>query len=109
VRQRKRVNALMGIFYVTAKAVTHKAKEPAPRIPSRRGQRAGCPSCLTTSRRYDGQGEGGVVVVHNGADAPDQNELREILWNIGQLLWIWDFYSGHLWALEHISASSVSN
>ena len=49
------------------------------------------------------------AIVHNGADAPDQNELREILWNIGQLLWIWDFYSGHLWALEHISASSVSN
>jgi hypothetical protein len=43
----------------------------------------------------------------NGADAPDQDELREILWNIGQLLWIWDFYSGHIWALEHLTATSV--
>jgi hypothetical protein len=47
------------------------------------------------------------AVVHNGADAPDQDELREILWNIGQLLWIWDFYSGHIWALEHLTATSV--
>jgi hypothetical protein len=47
------------------------------------------------------------AVVHNGADAPDQDELHEILWNIGQLLWIWDFYSGHVWALEHLTANSV--
>jgi hypothetical protein len=47
-------------------------------------------------------------VVHNGADAPDQDQLREILTNIGQLLWIWDFYAGHAWALEHLSANSVS-
>jgi hypothetical protein len=39
-------------------------------------------------------------VVHNGADAPDQDQLREILTNIGRLLWIWDFYAGHAWALE---------
>jgi hypothetical protein len=47
-------------------------------------------------------------VVHNGADAPGPDELREILRNIGQLLWIWDFYSGHVWALEHLSGESVS-
>jgi hypothetical protein len=48
------------------------------------------------------------AVVHNGASAPDPDDLREILRNISQLLWIWDFYSGHVWALEHISQNSVS-
>jgi hypothetical protein len=47
-------------------------------------------------------------VVHKGAAAPGPDELRDILWNIGQLLWIWDFYSGHAWALEHLSPNSVS-
>ncbi len=47
-------------------------------------------------------------VVHNGADAPSPDELRNILWNISQLLWVWDFYAGHAWALEHLSANSVS-
>jgi hypothetical protein len=47
-------------------------------------------------------------VVHNGGAAPIPSELREILWNIGQLLWIWDFYLGHVWALEHLSANSVA-
>ena len=47
-------------------------------------------------------------VVHNGAAAPDPDELRDILWNISQLLWIWNFYSGHVWALEHVSENSVS-
>jgi hypothetical protein len=47
-------------------------------------------------------------VVHNGAAAPNPDDLREILRNIGQLLWIWDFYSGHVWALEHLSENSVS-
>lgn len=46
-------------------------------------------------------------VVHNGAAAPGPDELRDILWNISQLLWIWNFYSGHVWALEHVSANSV--
>jgi hypothetical protein len=46
-------------------------------------------------------------VVHNGAAAPDRDQLRDILWNISQLLWIWDFYAGHAWALEHLSANSV--
>jgi len=35
-------NASVGIFCVTGKAVTYKAREPAPRSPSGRGQRAGC-------------------------------------------------------------------
>src|ERR1700682_1880760 len=47
-------------------------------------------------------------VVHGGAAAPGPDELRDILWNISQLLWIWDFYSGHVWALEHLNANSVS-
>jgi hypothetical protein len=47
-------------------------------------------------------------VVHNGSAAPNPDDLREILRNIGQLLWIWDFYSGHVWAVEHLSANSVS-
>jgi hypothetical protein len=47
-------------------------------------------------------------VVHNGAAAPGPDDLRDILSNIGQLLWIWDFYSGHVWALEHIVENSVS-
>jgi hypothetical protein len=48
------------------------------------------------------------AVVHEGASPPDQDQLRDILWNISQLLWIWDFYAGHAWALEHLSANSVS-
>jgi hypothetical protein len=48
------------------------------------------------------------AVVHNGAAAPDRDELRDILWGISQLLWIWDFYSGHAWALEHILESSLT-
>jgi hypothetical protein len=47
-------------------------------------------------------------VVHNGAAAPKRDELQDILRNIGQLLWIWDFYSGHEWALEYIVANSIS-
>ena len=35
-------NVSVGIFCVTGKAVTYKAREPAPRSPSGRGQRAGC-------------------------------------------------------------------
>jgi hypothetical protein len=49
------------------------------------------------------------AVVHEGAPAPSQDELRNILWNISQLLWIWDFYAGHGWALEHLAASSVAS
>lgn len=47
------------------------------------------------------------AVVHEGAAAPDRDELRDILWNISQLLYIWDFHSGHEWALGHIAAPSV--
>jgi hypothetical protein len=47
------------------------------------------------------------AVIHEGAVAPGKDELREILSNIGQLLWIWDLYSGHKWALEHLGASDV--
>ena len=48
------------------------------------------------------------AIVHEGAAAPDRDELRDILFNISQLLWIWDFYSGHVWVLEHISANSAT-
>lgn len=48
------------------------------------------------------------AVVHEGAPAPDPDELRDILWNISQLLWVWDFYSGHTWALEHLAGDSIS-
>ena len=30
------------------------------------------------------------AVIHEGALAPGEDDLREILYNIGQLLWIWD-------------------
>jgi hypothetical protein len=48
------------------------------------------------------------AVIHEGALAPGEDDLREILYNIGQFLWIWDLYAGHAWALEHLSANSVS-
>jgi hypothetical protein len=47
------------------------------------------------------------TVVHEGAAPPDKNELRDILWNIAQLLWIWDVYAGHTWAVGQLSASDV--
>jgi len=47
------------------------------------------------------------AVVHQGASAPEQDELRDILWNISQLLWIWDLYAGHMWAIEHLSSNDV--
>jgi hypothetical protein len=47
------------------------------------------------------------AVVHEGSPAPNQDELRDVLYNIGQLLWIWDLYAGQMWALEHLSANDV--
>lgn len=47
-------------------------------------------------------------VVHESAPAPGRDELYEFLWNISQLLWIWDFYAGDSWALEHVGANSLS-
>jgi hypothetical protein len=47
------------------------------------------------------------AVVHEGSPAPNQDELGDVLHNIGQLLWIWDLYAGHAWALEHLSANDV--
>jgi hypothetical protein len=48
------------------------------------------------------------AVVHNGAAAPTPDELQDMLLSIEQLLWIWDFYSGHEWALENVHSTSVS-
>ena len=52
--------------------------------------------------------EGGVqirnLMVHKGSSPPAGENVIEIIRAVQELLWICDYYSGHLWAEQHINA-----
>ncbi len=46
--------------------------------------------------------------VHAGARDLDQNFVRRVVAAVGDMLWIFDFYSGHVWALNYLTAETIA-
>jgi hypothetical protein len=45
-------------------------------------------------------------IAHRGAAAPEGESVREILDAVQDLLWLFDAYSGHHWAVRHLSVQT---